>query len=826
MANESPDPGASRPIPMGTGSGASLFPDRPPIETLTVDADTFRIIEANPAARRHMGIAEGDISGLSLADVVPGLLPEPTGLALRQLRDRSREEMVMETWHRSADGGRYPAEVHVTYTAEPTPRYVGMVLDITERRANNERTERLERLRDALAEILRAITRVGDRDQLYSEACRIAVERGGFRMAWIGLVDQATGNIVPIASAGHVAGYLDVLHLSMNDAGTGLGMTATAVRTGHPVVVRDGSTDPMFAQYKDEANARGYNSAVALPLIVEGRPIGALVVYAAVVDAFGAPEVELMEGLAEDISFKLEVIGREETRAAAEADRDRLAAVVEQAAEIVIITGPAQRIVYANPAFLKLSGYEAGDLIGQTMEYLTGKLLSSDIGASIQTSLGRGQAWSGKTAALNKDGSHREVDLSVSLRHDELGRIVGSTIMGRDVSRERSLEAQLFQSQKIEAIGRFAGGIAHDFNNLLTAISGYAEILRAELDPADPRSEDVSEIQKASKRATQLTAQLLAFSRRQVLQPRALDPKTVIDDLAPMLQRLIGEDIELVCRAAPGLGPILADPGQLDTVLINLALNARDAMPGGGRLVIEATDAEIDEAFAASHVGAHVGRQVMLAVSDNGTGMDAATLEHAFEPFFTTKATGKGTGLGLSTVLGIVEQSGGCVFAESALGRGSAFRIYLPRTVAKEAEVAHVAAPRARHEPPNGTLLVVEDEAPVRALVHRILEDAGFRVIVAVDGNDALELAGRHQGRIDLLFTDVVMPGMSGRELAERLLTQRPGTPVLYASGYDEELVAERASLDPEIQYLAKPYTAAQLLDRIQTLLDGGSPTG
>jgi CheY-like chemotaxis protein len=242
--------------------------------------------------------------------------------------------------------------------------------------------------------------------------------------------------------------------------------------------------------------------------------------------------------------------------------------------------------------------------------------------------------------------------------------------------------------------------------------------------------------------------------------------------------------------------------------------------------VIEASDAEIDEAFAASHVGAHVGPHVMLAVSDDGTGMEAATLEHAFEPFFTTKDTGKGTGLGLSTVLGIVEQSGGYISAESTPGQGSAFRIYLPRTVATEADVAHVAAPRTRREPPNGTLLVVEDEEPVRALVHRVLEDAGFRVIVAVDGHDALEMARKHQGRIDLLFTDVVMPGMSGRELAERLLIQRPGTPVLYASGYDEEMVAERASLDPGIQYLPKPYTAAQLLDRIQTLLDGGSPTG
>jgi len=802
-------------------AGADQVVIRPPIEVVVVDADSLEIINSNAAAQRHMGFGDG-IAGPTMADLAPAFSRERAGVALGRLRDGLLDELVVETRMRAVDGSLFPVEAHVTYVADPTPRYVAMMLDISARKASDERTERLERLREALAELLRAITRIGDRDELYLEACRIAVERGGFRMAWIGLVDRETGRIVPVASAGHVAGYLEILRLSVHDLGAARGMTAAAIQTGRPVVVRDGRTDPMFAQYRDDASARGYHSAVALPLIVEGRPIGALIVYATLVDAFGPPEVELMEHVAEDISFKLEVIGREEIRAAAEAERDRLAAVVEQAAEIVIITGQDSRIAYANPAFTRLSGYEPGELIGQTPEFLRGRLLSADVGPSITSTLARGLAWSGRTNAQNKDGSHREIDLSVSLRHDDAGRIVGSTIIGRDVSRERSLEAQLFQSQKIEAIGRFAGGIAHDFNNLLTAISGYAEILQAELEPSDPRSDDVSEIQKAAKRATALTAQLLAFSRRQVLQPRPLDPRRVIDDLAPMLRRLIGEDVELICRAAPGLGPILADPGQLDTVLINLALNARDAMPGGGRLVIEAANADLDEAFVAANVGSRLGPHVEIAVGDTGTGMSVATMERAFEPFFTTKGPGKGTGLGLSTVLGIVEQSDGFVRVESEPGHGSTFRIYLPRTARGVALPAAVPEPRADRDRPTGTVLVAEDEATVRSLVQRVLEEAGYRVLAAVDGHQAIELSGAYPGRIDLLFTDVVMPGMSGRELAERLVAQRPGTPVLFASGYNEEMVAQRAALDPAIQYLGKPYTAMELLDRIHGLLDGG----
>ena len=386
------------------------------------------------------------------------------------------------------------------------------------------------------------------------------------------------------------------------------------------------------------------------------------------------------------------------------------------------------------------------------------------------------------------------------------------------MSRERSLEAQLAQARKLEAIGRLAGGVAHDFNNLLTAISGYAEILKAELGADDPRSADVVEIQRAAARATQLTSQLLAFGRRAILRPTPLDPQAVVTGVAPMLRRLIGEDIQLVVQARPGLGPILADPSQLDQVLVNLALNARDAMPTGGRLDIDVLETDLDEEFAAAHVGAHAGRHVVIRVKDNGSGMKPEVLERAFDPFFTTKGPGKGTGLGLSTVLGIMEQSNGYLEVDSEPGRGTTFHLYLPITSAPGTDAA--ARPQPRPEiRASGTLLVVEDEGPVRAFLCRILEKAGYTVLAAASGEQALHVEAAHPGRIDLLFTDVVLPGMSGRELAEKVKVRRPGIPVLYASGYNQEIVAARGVLEPGISYLAKPYTSDEVLRRLGELV-------
>ena len=786
------------------------------IAALMIDAESLVIVHANAAARA-LAAPFLDVEGVTL----PGLIPStPIGHShayLRQLREGLVQDLVVETRMRGPGGNALPVEIHLSYSPDPTPRYLGLILDVSDRSTPDALAGRRDRLRDALAEILRAITRIENRDELYREACRIAVERGGFRMAWLGLVDRESGDILPVASAGHVEGYLDVVRVSVLDVPNGRGMAGTALRTGQPVVIADAVSDPYFRPWLAEGQARGYQSAIALPLKVEGRVVGGLMVYASVTNAFGAIEVELLQHLAEDISFKIEVIGREESRRAMEAERDRLAAVVEQATESVVMTDRDGLITYANAAFTQITGYEQEEVLGRRPDFLLSGSQPGGTATAIRKAIEEGGTWTGHSIDRHKDGSERQMDLIVAPRRDRSGEVVGNMMIGRDVSRERTLEAQLMQSQKLEAIGRFAGGIAHDFNNLLTAISGYAEILMAEIDSNDPRADDVVEIQRAAARAAQLTGQLLAFSRHQVLNPRPLDPRAVVTGVAPMLRRLLGEEVDLSVSARPGMSPIWADPGQLDQVLVNLVLNARDAMPRGGHVEIEVREESLDADFIAANGGSAADSFIVFEVKDAGVGMGPNVLSHAFEPFFTTKALGKGTGLGLSTVIGIVEQSSGFVKVESEPGLGTTVRIYLPKTLVPVAEASDMADDSVPHG--IGTLLVVEDEETVRSFLCRILEQAGYTVIPAATGELAVEIEAGYAGPIDLLFTDVVMPGMSGRELADIVLAHRPGTPVLYASGYNEEMIAERGVLGPGVGYMPKPYTAAEILRRLSDLL-------
>ena len=786
---------------------------------LVFDAEGLHVLHANEWARATFDLP-GELDGRHLADLLVGVSDKHAHALLRRLRQGLIDHVVVEASHRTKEGSLKPIELRFTYSEDPNPIYLAIALDTSERSMPGELAIRRERLRDALAEILSVLNRIDHRDQLYREACRIAVERGGFRMAWVGLVDNESGEVVPVASAGDSIGYVDKLHLNIRGDPRGPGMTVTAIRTGQPVSIADPRVDPMFTTLKEQVLQRGFQSAVSLPLVVEGQSIGALTVYGSVVNAFGVIEVELLQHLADDMSFKLEVIGREERRRAAEADRHRLAAVVEQAGESVVITDGDGRIVYTNPAFTRLLGYTNEEVLGRPLDFLPADSGAMGDGGLVHAAIRDGGTWTGASRGTRKDGQHLDLQLSVSPMSDESGAVVGSIVVGLDVSREKSLEAQLMQAQKMEAIGQLAGGVAHDFNNLLTAISGYAEMLQIELGPGDERTQDVAQIQGAAARATELTRQLLAFSRRQVLSLRPLDPRSVVIDVVPMLRRLIGEDVELVVDVAGGLGPIMADANQLDQVLVNLALNARDAMSGGGRLTIEAREAELDAAFVSQHLGARPGPHVVLTVGDTGTGMSEDVRQHAFEPFFTTKGPGKGTGLGLATVLGIVAQSNGYVDVESEPGKGSKFHIYIPKvTAAVGQRPDRASAMDLGHG--TGTLLVVEDEAPVRSLACRILRAAGYTVLEAASGEEAIALEVDYRGRIDLLFTDVVLPGMNGLQVTDVLRGRRRHIPVLYASGYDREMIATRGALESGIGYMSKPYSADELLSHVRELIEG-----
>jgi len=421
-----------------------------------------------------------------------------------------------------------------------------------------------------------------------------------------------------------------------------------------------------------------------------------------------------------------------------------------------------------------------------------------------------------------KDGTPLTVQLSVRAIRNAAREVEFYEAFVRDVTEQRQLEAQLVRAQKLEAVGRLAGGVAHDFNNLLTVILSYSSLLLEETDLAPDVRESMEEIRKAAEGAAGLTRQLLAFSRQQVMKPQILDVNGIVTSTEKLLNRLIGEDIKLVTTLAPDLGAARLDPGQVGQIIMNLAVNARDAMPTGGRLTIETANIEMDLTYVRGHPIAQPGRYVMLAVSDTGIGMDEATKERIFEPFFTTKEAGKGTGLGLATVYGIVKQSGGFIWVYSEPGRGTSFKIYFPRVD----EALDASYPAATGETPRGseTVLVVEDVRAVRGVAREMLERSGYRVLEAENGDAALRLAARHPGPIDLLLTDVVMPGLSGRQLAAQLTELRPRLRVLYMSGYTDDAVVNHGMLEPGIQYLQKPFTREGLARKVHEVLRGNRP--
>ncbi|NWF91299.1 MAG: response regulator [Syntrophaceae bacterium] len=383
----------------------------------------------------------------------------------------------------------------------------------------------------------------------------------------------------------------------------------------------------------------------------------------------------------------------------------------------------------------------------------------------------------------------------------------------------RALEEQLRQSQRIEAIGRLAGGIAHDFNNLLTVIKGYSELLLFKLKAEDPLRSSIEEIRKASQRAADLTRQLLAFSRRQILEFKVLDLNSILRNMENMLRRLIGEDIELVYRLSDHLGKIRTDSGQIEQVVLNLTVNARDAMPSGGKLTIETANVELDEAHTRGHIGMKPGRYVMLSVSDTGCGMSPEVKEHLFEPFFTTKEWGKGTGLGLSTVYGIVKQSGGDIWVYSELNQGTTIKIYLPE-VEEEADLLLEQDAKASLPSGKETILLVEDEPSVKGFAARVLSESGYHLLEAANGHEAFRIAQEYAGKIDLLLTDVVMPQMGGKELADRVKALHPQLKVLFTSGYTDNTIVHHGVLDPGILFLQKPFSPETLLRRVREALD------
>lgn len=560
--------------------------------------------------------------------------------------------------------------------------------------------------------------------------------------------------------------------------------------------------------------SQGILSILAVPVFVRGRYNGLIGFDDCVRHrAWTREDVEVLRTVARILAGVLE---RKEAEDRLQAERSQLLSIFDSIDEPIYVADPrSYEVLFVNKAMRELLGKDP--LGGRCHRAFYGlddpcPFCTNDI---ILQNRNETYRWEHENPLLG----------GTFALHDRLirwpdGRDVRLEL-AFDITQEKRLEEQLHAAQKMEAVGQLAGGVAHDFNNLLSVVLNYADLVLDGLPESDPRRHDVMEIRKAGERAVSLTRQLLAFSRKQVLEPQVIDLNETVTDMQPMLRRLIGEDIEFLRSLEPDLGKVKVDPGQLEQVIMNLVVNARDAMLDGGKLTVKTTNVELDSSYAQERVVITPGPYVLLSISDTGCGMDEAVRKRLFEPFFTTKELGKGTGLGLSTVYGIVKQSGGYIWVHSEPGQGSTFNVYLPRI---EEEAAPETGAREEEDPMAGdeTILVVEDEDAVRKVAARMLEAAGYQVITASNGDEALRTCEQHPGEIHLLLTDVVMPGMSGRHLANQVREMRPGVRVLFMSGYSPSAITHHGVLDPGTLFLHKPFRGKELRQKVQRALGVG----
>jgi two-component system, cell cycle sensor histidine kinase and response regulator CckA len=678
--------------------------------------------------------------------------------------------------------------------------YEGTMEDITERkRSELERQITFEiihgvNVTDNLDELLYLIHQSLNK-VLYAENCFVA------------LYESATGMF-------HFPFFVDQFDEAPPPQQVGRSCTAYVYRTGRAVLIPQQVFDQLAAGGEVELVGTPSPSWLGAPLRTPAATIGVLVVQHYENEAaYTERDLEFLASVGGQIALAIDRKRAEEKIRESEA---RLRVLVEQLPAVLWTVGKDLCFTSALGAGLTRLGLKPNQIVGVSLfDYFeTSDPTFLPIAAHRHAIAGEPMSfpveWKGGTYTCHVE----------PLRTAE-GELQGAICMALDITDRKQLEEQLRQAQKMEAVGRLAGGIAHDFNNLLMVIQGYADLMTERLAEGDPLRRNAEQIQTASQRATSLTRQLLAFSRKQMLAPKVLSIQSVVAEMEKILRRLIGEDVQLETSSVPDLGLVKADRSQIEQVILNLAVNARDAMPEGGRLTIETANVDLDKSFSHSSVMLSPGPYVMLAVTDNGCGMDVETQAHIFEPFFTTKEKGKGTGLGLATVYGIVKQSGGYVWVYSEPGRGTSFKVYLPRvwdeqtTQGRDRKLDGQALPQGTE-----TILLVEDEKGVRELAREYLQMTGYTVIEAENGHTALELAALHSGPIHLLMTDVVMPGISGRELSERVKTIRPDIRVLFMSGYTDQAVVHHGILETDAVLLQKPFTVAALAAKLRDILN------
>jgi PAS domain S-box-containing protein len=763
-----------------------------------------------------------DAEGPELVDRLRALAP---GLPVLVLTGRDDVELGRSLVRGGAQGYLVKGKVEAfLYNA---------LIQAVDRAALQRELQRAREREDHLNRVLRAIRRVNQlivrerhAQRLLERACALLIETRSYRGAWMAVAD-ADGHSVLTAQAGWAERFEPLARSLV--AGRRPPCWRALSECRDTLLVRRPERDCTDCVLCNEyAGSLG----VSARLTIEQRLAGVLAVAFPQQVATDEEELALLAEVAGDLGFAIEAI-QTETRSRhtarrldrAEQDLRFQAQLLAEIGDLVTATDLEGRITYVNDAVCRTLGRRSDELLGGSVDrILTADAEQADIQREIRERTLAAGRWSGRVVNHTTVGETVLLDCRTQLLRDADGRPMGMVGVSTDITERDRLEQRFHRSQRLESVGRLAGGVAHDFNNLLTIILSSAEFASDGVRKGDPLHEDLQQITEAGERAVTLTRQLLAFSRRQMMQPRIIDLNEVAGGLESMLGRLLGEDIALHFDLAPDLAPVSADPAQFEQVIMNLAVNARDAMPGGGRLTIESRNVVLDAEQVRRQGEGEPGPLVLLAVSDSGEGMDAATRERVFEPFFSTKSKNRGTGLGLATVYGIVRQSGGHIFVDSQPGRGTRFRILLPPAERPVESEIQAVARESLSTGAGETVLIVEDELQVLKLASRMLKRQGYTIIEARDGLEAETLSRTYEGRIDLLLTDVVMPGRSGRETAERLLEQRPGLRVCYMSGYTDETIARRGVLAPGQHFLEKPFSAKKLTAAVRRALDTPAP--
>ena len=774
-------------------------------DAVFVEDENGVVLDANPAACRLHGMTKDRLVGSHVADLVPPAQREAV------IRDFplwfSGALQVYEGFSHTLDGRIIPIELkasRIEYRDKPALLLIAR--DISERRGSEERRSVTVQGLRAIVEIADDLIGCTDIVMLRRKAVELARERLGLERAAVFLSDGR-----------HAIGTF----------GTDMKGQTTDERS-HRFVMDDawrarfqlrGQHEPRWSislEHLQEwqngvMQSRGTGWVAVTPIQTDRKAVGVFINDSAITKAPFDPVKQ------EIVAVYCSMLANIMERKAAESDRSRLAMAVEQSAEAVLIADVNGTISYVNPAFERITGYPAREVTGLNPRILKSGRHDLRFYERMWAQLRAGEIWSGRITNRRKDGTLYEAEQTISPMRDGSGQVVGYLTVSQDVTRSAQMENELRQAQKMDSIGRLAGGIAHDFNNLLTGILGFAKVIRDDLGPEHPSQADLQEIVAAGERAAVLSRQLMAFGHREVLQIKPVDLAALLVNLHSLLRRTLGEHIELVTVAADRVPTVEADPGLMEQVIMNLAVNARDAMPRGGQLVLRTGSAKVDASNVRLHPDAKPGDYVLLAVKDTGYGMTDEVKQKAFEPFFTTKEQGRGLGLGLSTVYGIVRQFGGFLELDTEVNKGTEIRIYLPASSAVAAE--KVVAEKVQASGGGEVILVVEDESTVRNLTVRLLRRMGYQILEARNGDEALSIYRQNPG-IHLVLTDVIMPRMGGPELAAHLRQENPGVRILYMSGYTEDVRMEGSPADQTTAIVLKPFTRESLATEVRRALE------